>query len=112
MIDEEGARVAGVPIVMLNLVLAVLTALTVALSIRIVGLLLIAALMVLPVIAAMRVGWSMRSTMLLSSAIGLASVLGGLTIAYYGDLPPGGTIVLIAAGSFVAASAADVLRRH
>ena len=112
VIDEEGARVAGVPIVMLNLVLAVLTALTVALSIRIVGLLLIAALMVLPVIAAMRVGWSMRSTMLLSSAIGLASVLGGLTIAYYGDLPPGGTIVLIAAGSFVAASAADVLRRH
>jgi zinc transport system permease protein len=110
VIEEEGARVAGVPIGMLNLVLAVLTALTVALSIRIVGLLLIAALMVLPVIAAMRVGWSMRSTILLSAAIGLASALGGLTAAYYGDLPPGGTIVLVAAASFVVASGVDAAR--
>ena len=30
--------------------------------------------------------------------------LAGLTVAYYGDLPPGGTIVLVAAGAFVAAS--------
>ncbi len=104
VIDEEGARVAGVPIAALNLVLAVLTALTVALSIRIVGLLLIAALMVLPVIAAMRIGWSMLSTIFLSTAIGLGSVLGGLIVAYYADLPPGGTIVLLAAACVVLAS--------
>ena len=67
----------GVPIGALNVVVAVLTALTVALSMRIVGILLIAALMVLPVIAASRIAWSMRSTLLLSIAIGLASVLGG-----------------------------------
>ena len=36
-------------------------------------------------------------------AFGLASVLAGLTLAYYGDLPPGGTIVLLAAGASVAA---------
>jgi zinc transport system permease protein len=79
---------------------------------RVVGILLIAALMVLPVIAATRVAWSMRSTLLLAMGIGLASVLGGLTIAYYGDLPPGGTVVLLAAGAFLVASAVSGLVRR
>jgi zinc transport system permease protein len=70
---------------------------------RIVGILLIAALMVLPVVAAQRVAWSLRSTLGLSMVFGLGSVLAGLTLSYYGDLPPGGTIVLVAAGSSVAA---------
>ncbi len=89
---------------------AVLTALTVALSMRIVGILLTAALMVLPVIAAGRIAWSLGSTLFLAVAIGLASVLGGLTVAYYADLPPGGVIVLLAAGTFVAASAGRAVR--
>jgi zinc transport system permease protein len=110
VIDEEGARVAGVPTGALNVVVAVLAALTVALSMRIVGILLIAALMVLPVIAATRIAWSMASTLLLAIGIGLAAVLGGLTIAYYGDLPPGGTIVLLAAASFAATSALRAVR--
>ena len=103
-LDEEGARVAGVPVAALNVVVAVLAALTVAISMRIVGILLIAALMVLPVIAASRLAWSMRSTIILAMAIGAASVLTGLTGSYYGDLPPGGTIVLVA-GAFVLAAA-------
>jgi zinc transport system permease protein len=110
-LDEEGARVAGVPVARLNVVLAVLAATTVALSMRIVGVLLIAALMVLPVIAASRVARSMRSALLLSVAIGLASVLAGLTLAYYADLPPGGTIVLIAGAAALLSGAAPVLRR-
>lgn len=109
-LDEEGARVSGVPVAFLNVVLAVLAATTVAVSMRIVGILLIAALMVLPVIAATRVARSMRSTLLLGMAIGLGSVLGGLTVAYYADLPPGGTIVLIAAATFLVASVISALR--
>ena len=81
-LDEEAARVSGLPIAALNVVLAVLTALTVALSMRIVGILLIAALMVLPVIAAVRVGWSMLSTLVIAVVVGVASVLSGLTISY------------------------------
>jgi zinc transport system permease protein len=112
VLDEEGARVAGVPAGALNVLVAALAALTVALSMRVVGILLIAALMVLPVIAATRVAWSMRSTLLLGIAIGLASVLGGLTIAYYADLPPGGTVVLLAAAAFFATSALQAVRAH
>jgi zinc transport system permease protein len=110
VLDEEGARVAGLPIGPLNVVLAVLTALTVALSMRVVGILLIAALMVLPVIAATRLAASMRSTLLLSIAVGLCSVLAGLILAYYADMPPGGTVVLIAAAVFLLASGAESLR--
>jgi zinc transport system permease protein len=109
-LDEEGARVSGLPIGLLNVALAALAGVTVAVSMRIVGILLIAALMVLPVVAASRLAWSMRATIGLAMLIGLASVLAGLTIAYYGDLPPGGTIVLVAAGAFALTSAAEALR--
>jgi zinc transport system permease protein len=111
VVDEEGARVAGLPVAPLNALTAALAAVTIALSMRVVGILLIAALMVLPVIAATRVAWSMRSTMLLAMGIGLASVLAGITIAYYGDLPPGGTTVLVAAAAVLLAESLSLLRR-
>ena len=111
MIDAEGARVAGVPIGSLNVALAALTAVTVALSMRVVGILLVAALMVLPVSAAGRLAWSMRSTLVMATAIGLASAISGLTISYYADLPPGGTIVLVAAGAYLVALAATARGR-
>jgi len=102
-LDEEGARVAGVRVAVLNVTLAALAAVTIAASMRIVGILLIAGLMVLPVIAASRIAWSVRSAILLAMAIGVGSVFAGLTISYYADLAPGGAIVLVAAGCFVLA---------
>jgi zinc transport system permease protein len=112
VLDEEGARVAGVPVGALNVVVAALAGVTVAVSMRVVGILLIAALMVLPVIAASRVARSMRGALLLSMAIGVTSAALGLTLAYYANLAPGGAIVLVAAGAFVLASAGDSLRRR
>ncbi len=110
VIDEEGARVAGVPIGSLNIALGTLVAVTVALSMRVVGILLVAALMVLPVSAAGRIAWSMRSALVLSTGIGLVSALGGLTVSYYADLPPGGTIVLAAAACYLGCLVASVVR--
>ena len=108
-LDEEGARVQGLPVDRLNVLVAVLAATTVAVSMRIVGVLLVAALMVLPVIAAGRIARSMLQTLGLAVAIGLGSVLAGLTISYYGDLAPGGTIVLVAAGCFLVASVGGIV---
>jgi len=110
VIDEEGARVSGLPVPVLNGAVSMLAALTIGISMRIVGILLIAALMVLPVIAAQRVAWSLRSTMALSILVGLSSVLAGLTISYYGNLPPGGTIVLTATGFFLVATLFEAVR--
>lgn len=111
VLDEEGSRVAGVRVGALNMVVAVLAALTVGISMRIVGILLIAALMVLPVSAAQSLAWSLRSTLGIAMGVGLASVLVGLTLSYYGDLPPGGTIVLVAAAVVLAGTAASRVRR-
>ena len=90
--------------------LAGLAGVTIALSMRIVGILLIAALMVLPVIAAARIAQSVAATLVYAMAIGLGSVFVGLTVAYYADLAPGGAIVLVAAGAFLVASAVGRLR--
>src|SRR5919197_5394697 len=103
-LDEEGARVSGVPVGLLNVVLAALAGVTIAVAMRIVGILLIAALMALPVISAGRLAWSIRSALLLAMGIGLVSVFVGLTVSYYADLAPGGAIVLTAAATVVATS--------
>jgi hypothetical protein len=63
-----------------------------------------------PVVAAMRIAWSLRSTMFFSMSIGLLCVLAGLTAAYYADLPPGATIVLLASASFLPASGYALVR--
>ena len=110
-LDPEGARVNGLPVTSLNGVLAALAGVTVAVSMRVVGILLVAALMVLPVIAAGRLATSIRSTMVGAMGIGLACVLAGLTISYYADLAPGGAIVLLAAGIAVLAVVGELALR-
>ncbi|MGH9040264.1 MAG: metal ABC transporter permease [Acidimicrobiia bacterium] len=105
VLDEEAARVAGLPVDALNLALAALAALTVVAAMRVVGVLLVAALMVLPVGAAQRFASSFRSTLVWSSGIGASSAVAGLVAARVYGLAPGGSIVLVAAGAFLVASA-------
>ena len=99
--DEAGAAVAGLPVATLNFLLAFLTALTVALSMRIVGLLLVSAMMVIPVAAALQKAKSFAQTIILAIGYSILSVTIGLIISYYANLAPGGTIVLVATAIFV-----------
>ncbi len=94
--DEEGAKVSGVKVKFVNLLLIVLTAVTVSLAMRIVGILLIGALLVIPVITAQLIAKSFKQALFLSVLIALFSVLAGLILAYYLSLPAGGVIVLLA----------------
>lgn len=112
VLDEEAARVAGLPVDALNLGLAALTAVTVVASMRVVGVLLVAALMVLPVGSAQRVARSFASTLRWAVAIGLGSVVAGLVAARVWGLAPGGTIVLVAAALFGVTAALEVRRRR
>lgn len=106
VLDEETARVAGIPVAFCNSVLAVLTAVTVVAAMRVVGVLLVAALMVLPVAASRVLARSFRATVAGSVAVGVISVVGGLAAARVLDLAPGGTIVLSACLLYVLAVAA------
>jgi zinc transport system permease protein len=109
--DEEYARAAGLPVLPLNLLLAVLVAGTVVISMRVVGLLLVSALMVVPVATAQTVTRSFRSTMLSAMAVGAVVSVGGVATSYYADTPSGGTIVLLAVALFVIAVLASAVRR-
>ncbi|MFD4755911.1 metal ABC transporter permease [Streptomyces sp. NPDC058426] len=102
--DEEYARVTGLPVRLLNLLVAVTAAATVTVAMRIVGLLLVSALMVIPVAAAQQLTRSFAFTFAGAVAIGVVTTLGGTTLSYYQDLPPGGTIVLLAIAVFVVLS--------
>ena len=95
-VDEEAARASGVPVAMINVCLAVLAGVTVAISMRIVGILLIAALIALPVMTASRIANSLRSALLLSIGLGFGVAVSGVVLAYYLDLAAGGAIVLLA----------------
>ncbi|MFC8502716.1 metal ABC transporter permease [Pedococcus sp. NPDC057267] len=116
--DEEYARASGLPVTGLNIALAVLTAVTVVVSMRVVGLLLISALMIIPNATAQLLGRSFRSSVRWAVLIGVLSSVGGVVTSFYAETPSGGTIVLLAIGAFVAVSAASALvarsraRRH
>ncbi|SCL22345.1 metal ABC transporter permease [Micromonospora inyonensis] len=115
--DEEYARVSGLPVRTLNLLLAVTTAVTVTIAMRAVGVLLISALMVVPVATAQQVTRGFRSTMAMAMAVGLLAAGSGVWVAAVADTAPGASVVVLAIASFlvVAVGAAvwrTVLRRR
>ncbi len=103
--DEEGARVQGVPVDAVNLLLTTLVALTVVLSMRIVGILLTSALLVIPAITALRLARNFRSALWIAVLCSLVSVVVGMIVSFYLDIAAGGAIVLTALALFGVASA-------
>jgi zinc transport system permease protein len=94
--DEEYARVSGVARKSINLWFMVLVALTIAASMRIVGVLLISALITIPVAASLQIAGSFRQAIMYAILFAEVSVLSGLYFAYLLDWSSGGTIVLMA----------------
>jgi len=94
--DEEHAKASGIAAKSIHFIFIVMVALVIAASMRIVGILLVSSLMTLPVAASIRIAKGFKQTIFLSVLFGELAVLGGLFIAYYVDLAPGGTIVMLA----------------
>jgi len=103
--DEEYARVSGLPVRTLNLLMAVTAAVTVTIAMRTVGLLLVSALMVVPVAAAQQVTRGFRTTMAAAMVIGFAAAGSGVVVSAEIDTAPGATTVILALVVFVALSA-------
>ncbi|GGL11030.1 ABC transporter [Sphaerisporangium melleum] len=111
--DEEVAKVNGLPVRFLSLLIAVTAALTVVIAMRVVGLLLVSALMVVPVATSQQVTRGFRATMALAMLLGVVATVGGLTSAFYAGVAPGAAIVLLALAGFVLAlGAGRFLRRY
>ncbi len=93
--DEEFAKITGVNTELINLVLTSLTAITVVLAIKVVGIMLVSALLILPAVTALQISKGFKGAMLISAVDAVISVLFGITLSFFLDLPAGATIVMI-----------------
>lgn len=97
-LEPRLAAVAGYSMVRLNVILVVLLALTVALGIKLVGVLLLTALLIMPAVAARALAQSPLQMAFLATAFGIASIALGLQASLLLDVPSGPMIVVVAMG--------------
>ncbi len=109
-LDPDLAHVQGVRVRAMSLLLSVLTAVTVVIGMRTVGLLLVSAIMIVPVAAAQQFTRSFAATAVGGVIIGVLSAVVGLVASFSFDLPPGPTIVLLALAVFTAAAVTQAVR--
>lgn len=93
--DPESARTSGVRVRRLEKLMAILTAVTVVLGMKVVGILLVSALLVMPAAAALQVARSFKEALMISGSLAGVSAIAGLVIAFYFDWPASGTIVAV-----------------
>jgi zinc transport system permease protein len=92
--DEDFAKVMGLNTRVMNYLVAILTAITIALGIRVVGTMLISSLIVFPTVTALQVSKGFKSSILIAAAVSVVSVVGGVFSSYILNFPTGATIVL------------------
>ena len=93
--DEEYARTTGIKTNFINILLTVLTAITVVLSVKVVGIMLVSALLILPAVTALQLSKKFKKTLFLGGFVSFLSVIFGIVISYVFNLPAGATIVMI-----------------
>lgn len=92
--DEEYSKVIGIP-KWIQFVFIVIVAMVISASMRVVGILLVSALITLPVAITMRLTKGFKQLIIWSIIIGEVSVIGGLILAFYINISPGGVIVVL-----------------
>ena len=92
--DENFARATGLKVELYKTILAVLTAVTIVIGMRIMGTLLISSLIIFPALSAMRVTRRFRTVMIMSVIISMFCFFTGLVTSYLMELPTGATIVV------------------
>jgi ABC-type Mn2+/Zn2+ transport system permease subunit len=101
--SEDLARVSGIRVKFFNTLFLLLLALSIVISMKVVGIILISALLVIPGATAQLFARNVFSMIAFSCLVAVASMLIGLVVAYEFDVPPGGTIVLTATLLFAVA---------
>lgn len=95
-IDPVMAKLAGVKTELISGIFTFLTAITVAISAKMVGALMISSLMVIPVATSFLIGKSYKQTYILSIFFAVIFVLAGITLSYHFGIKTGGATVLVA----------------
>lgn len=93
--DRESAKASGIKVGRLDILLTVLTAITVVLGMKVAGILLVSALLVIPAAAGLQLASSFKQAIVYSSFVSVFSVVIGLLLSFYFDFPASGTVVLL-----------------
>ncbi|MHC9540496.1 MAG: metal ABC transporter permease [Vulcanimicrobiota bacterium] len=110
--DAETAAIVGIPVVTLYYLLLAIIALTIVVSIKVVGIILVSALIIIPAATAFQIAEDFRLMMLLSTIFGVVSSIGGLFLSYALNTASGATIVLLATVIFFITAAISPRRRR
>ncbi|MBE6071713.1 MAG: metal ABC transporter permease [Clostridium butyricum] len=92
--DENGAKIAGINVKLVNYLFILIVGATISLSIRIMGILVVSSIIVVPVATAMQLKKGFNETLILSILFGIIDVMTGLVLSYHLNSAPGGTIAL------------------
>ncbi|OPJ64604.1 metal ABC transporter permease [Clostridium oryzae] len=92
--DEEGAKVAGVKVKLIDYVFSIIVAAAISVSIRVVGVLVLSSMIALPVASAIQLQKGFRKTLVYSIIISIIDIISGLVISYYVNAAAGGVIAI------------------
>lgn len=95
-IDPNTARLSGVKVRRVNAAFTLLSAITIAMAVKLVGALMLTSLVVLPVATTLILARSYKKTLIITIVLGLVYMLSGITASFYYDVKPGGAIILAA----------------
>ncbi len=99
--DETFAAATGTRVRAYNMLIAVLTSITVVLGMRMMGALLISSLIIFPSLTAMRVCKRFKSVIFMSAVVSVLCFIAGLIISYFASTPTGATVVVINIGIYI-----------
>ena len=108
--DEPFAKATGIRVDFYNMLISVLTAITIVLGMRMIGALLISSLIIFPAMSSMRVFKSFRSVVICSAVISVVCFLAGLMISYQYSAPTGASVVIINIAVFAVFCAVDYIK--
>ena len=108
--DETFAQATGVKANLYNTLIAVLTAVTIVLGMRMMGALLISSLIIFPALTSMRVCRTFRSVIINSAAISVLCLVIGIAISYVWATPAGASVVIVNAAALAVYSIVGMIR--
>lgn len=110
--DESFAKATGTKVSFYNTVVAILTAVTIVVGMRLMGAILISSLLIFPSLTAMRFFRSFRGVVICSAAVSAIGFFLGFVAAYRFDLPTGASVVAVNAIFFVLFSIAGKIKQR
>lgn len=99
--DERFAKATGTRVELYNIIISILTALTVVLGMRIMGTLLISSLIIFPALTAMQLCKTFKSVIITSAVLSVVCFFIGISISYLYSTPTGASIVIVNLIAFI-----------